>query len=227
MRGVTEDISKADMEGVFQDRRDAALQLADLLSDYSGSNAIVLALAPKGVDIAIEMARLLFLRLDVIIVREIVSPDDATVVFGAMAPDDVMATDETMADMTNLPEDVYRTALDTARQAVAWRVDQYRGPGTGPELSGRTAILVSDGIANPVGMLAAVKFARKKGATRVVVAVPTATARALEALREKADDIRCVNVHHKGVFSVNKAYKVTNGWTEKDAVVAFRIATSQ
>ncbi|MDD1771199.1 MAG: hypothetical protein LUO79_08965 [Methanomassiliicoccales archaeon] len=227
MRGVTEDISKRNMEGVFQDRRDAALQLADLLSEYSGSNSVVLALPPEGVEIGVEMARLLLLPIDALVVREIVSPDDPSMVFGAMAPDDVMATDETMADMTNLPEDVYRRALDTAKQAVAWRVDQYRGPGTGPELNGRTAILVSDGMANPVRMLAAVKYAKRKGATRVVVAVPTATARALEALRERADDVRCINVHHKGEFSVERAYRTKGGATESDAIVAFRIAMSR
>ncbi|MGD1060864.1 MAG: hypothetical protein ABR879_05350 [Methanomassiliicoccales archaeon] len=227
MRGVTEDISKRNAEGVFQDRRDAALQLADLLSDYSNSGAVVLVLPPEGVEVGVEIARLLFLRFDVVIVREIVSPEDTTMVFGAMAPDDVMITDETMSNMTNLPEDVYRRALSTAKQAVAWRVDQYRGPGTGPELRGKTAILVSDGMANPVRMLAAVKYARKRGAASIVVAVPTATARALEALREKADDIRCVNVHYKGEFSLGLAYRTNSAQTERDAVAAYRLAMSR
>jgi len=224
MRGVDEILSDRDADGVFQDRRDAAFQLADMLSDFSSSSAVVLVLPPEGVDVGIEVSRLLFLPLDAIVVRDIVSPDDPGKVLGAMAPDDTIVADDTAVDMTTLPEDLYRKALEKARQTLAWRIDQYRESGSAPQLSKRTVIFVTDGLAGPVRMLAAIKYARKRGASRIVVAVPTATARALEALREKADDIRCISVHTKGEFSVARAYRTPYEANESDAIAAFRMA---
>ncbi len=224
MRGVTEDLSKRDADGVFEDRKDAAFQLADLLSDHAASNAVLLALAPEGVDMGIGVAHVLALPVDVVVVRDITSPEDPNLVLGAMAPDETIVADETSADLSAFPEDLYRRALDKAKQGVEWRIEQYRDTAAPLDISRRTAILMADGMAGPVRMLSAIKYARRRGASTVVVAVATATARALEAVRDKADDVRCINVHYTGEFSVSRAFRSNPEMAERNAVAAFRMA---
>ena len=57
--------------------------------------------------------------------------------------------------------------------------------------AGKTAVLVDDGLATGATMIAAVRWARRKDARRVVVAVPVAAAQSARALRQEADEVIC------------------------------------
>jgi predicted phosphoribosyltransferase len=75
------------------------------------------------------------------------------------------------------------------------------------DLSGKTVILVDDGIAAGSTMRTAIDALRKLGAGRVVVAVPTAPARSLEAMRKLADEIVCADIRSGASFAVADAYE--------------------
>ena len=68
-------------------------------------------------------------------------------------------------------------------------------------------ILVDDGIAAGSTMRTAIAALRKLGASRIVVAVPTAPSRSLEAMRKLADEIACPNIRGGGSFAVADAYQ--------------------
>ena len=53
-------------------------------------------------------------------------------------------------------------------------------------------MLVDDGLATGATMTAAVRWARSRGAGRVVVAVPVGAAQSTEALRREADEVVCL-----------------------------------
>jgi predicted phosphoribosyltransferase len=74
-----------------------------------------------------------------------------------------------------------------------------------PEL--KTVILVDDGIAAGSTMRAAIAALRKHGAGRIVVAVPTAHDRSVEALRSLADEIVCPDIRGGMRFAVADAYE--------------------
>jgi predicted phosphoribosyltransferase len=74
-------------------------------------------------------------------------------------------------------------------------------------LSGKTVILVDDGIAGGSTMRTAIGALRRLGASRIIVAVPTAHSRSLEALRDLADEIACPNIRGGGSFAVAEAYE--------------------
>jgi len=112
--------------------------------------------------------------------------------------------------------------VERARQSVLWRDELYRQGEPYPNLEGKTVILVDEGVAEPIGLLALIKFARSKNARMVMVAVPTATARALEILAEKADEVYCLNVRSQGDFSVSEAYREWREVDERDAMLALR-----
>jgi predicted phosphoribosyltransferase len=222
MDNVHEDYSKHDLKGVFKDRTDAGVQLADMLLELSDSGAMIFALPPGGVPVGVEIARLLHLRMDAAAVWEIYSPNDPQLIIGVVGPDETLIIDDALASSKGLSEDLYRSAVEQARQSVLWRDELYRQGEPYPNLEGKTVILVDEGVAEPIGLLALIKFARSKNARKVVVAVPTATARALEILAEKADEVYCLNVRTQGDFSVSEAYREWREVDERDAMLALR-----
>src|SRR5207237_6731357 len=60
-----------------------------------------------------------------------------------------------------------------------------------PEVSGRTVILVDDGLATGSTMKAAAEAVRRQGPAGVVVAVPVASAQTCEELRAQVDEVVC------------------------------------
>ena len=76
---------------------------------------------------------------------------------------------------------------------MARRVRAYRGDRPFPEVSGRTVILVDDGVATGATVRAAARTARHAGAARVVLAAPVIAASSEPELRGEFDDIVAVD----------------------------------
>ena len=68
----------------------------------------------------------------------------------------------------------------------------YRGSRPPLNLKDRVAILVDDGLATGSTMQAAVAFARRRLAKRIVMAVPVAAVEAVDKLREQVDQCVCL-----------------------------------
>jgi predicted phosphoribosyltransferase len=62
-------------------------------------------------------------------------------------------------------------------------------------LTGRTAIIVDDGIATGATMRAALQVTRKRGPAKLILAVPVAATDTLQALRKEADEVICLEDH--------------------------------
>jgi len=76
-----------------------------------------------------------------------------------------------------------------ARRELEAREALYRRGRPPLELEGKTVILVDDGIATGCIILAAIAAIRRRGAARVVVAVPVAPASGCSAIRMEADEV--------------------------------------
>ena len=68
----------------------------------------------------------------------------------------------------------------------------YRGERPFPALSGRTVVLVDDGLATGATMRAAVRAVRRHAPARIVVAVPVGARESVAAMRLEADEVFCV-----------------------------------
>jgi putative phosphoribosyl transferase len=173
---------------IFTDRRDAGRQLADALTSRSLDNATILGLARGGVVVAQEVARALHRPLDVVVVRKIGAPGNDEFAIGAVGEDGAATLDaDTVAALT-VPAIYLRDATERAREVIRRRAALYR-PGGPPDLRGRTAVLVDDGIATGHTMEAAIETVRRWGAARVVVAVPVAAKDTAERLRGVVDEV--------------------------------------
>ena len=173
---------------MFDDRNDAGRQLGAKLAEYRGKNAIVLALPRGGVVTGFEVARALSLPLDIIAVRKIGHPSSPEYAVGAVDENGTTILNEAEAAMIDtrwLAEETERQREEAKRRSAL-----YRGGKKPVNFSGKTAIIVDDGIATGLTMRLAVRFARTQHPSRVIVAVPVAPPEAVSDLKaEGADEV--------------------------------------
>jgi len=152
---------------------------------------IVLALPRGGVPVGAAIAEFLGAPLDVFLVRKLGVPGHEELAMGAIATGGVriINTDVTRALGISAAM-IDAVAIREARE-LARREQEYRGNRAAPKLSGRIVILTDDGLATGSTMRAATAAVRQKNASRIVVAVPVASARACRELGEEADEIVC------------------------------------
>jgi putative phosphoribosyl transferase len=194
------------MKPAFKDRTSAGRSVAGMLKQYKDSNAIVLAIPAGGVPVATEIARALALELQVVPVSKVLFPWTTEGGFGAVAFDGTVWIDQAAVDNFGLKPEQIEKATTEARAKVERRNARLRGGKALPNLSDRTLILVDDGIAAGSTMRTAIAALRKRGAGRIVIAVPTAHSRSVEALRELADEIVCPDIRGGMRFAVADAY---------------------
>jgi putative phosphoribosyl transferase len=173
----------------FNSRSDAGHELALLLSGYTGSHAVVVGLARGGVIVAATVAADLGLPVRALIVQKIGAPDNPELALGAVSETGAQWLDERIATATHA-DSVY-LAHETERQIseARRRQDIYALAGSPQSLSGKTAIVVDDGIATGASALVALRSARQLGAVQVVLSTPVASEQAIRKLHREADEI--------------------------------------
>jgi predicted phosphoribosyltransferase len=177
----------------FRDRREAGMHLAAALRPLIGGPLVqVLALPRGGVPVACEVAAALAAPLDVFIVRKLGVPGHEELAMGAIAEGGVRVLNRDVIGPLGIPPEAIERVTRTEQVELRRRERMYRGESPGPELAGRTVVLVDDGLATGSTMAAAVEGVRARHPSRIVVAVPVASREAMEALRRAAGE--CVSV---------------------------------
>jgi predicted phosphoribosyltransferase len=193
------------LKPAFRDRAAAGARLVAMLEKYRGSDAIVLAIPAGGVPVGAAIARELGLPLQAAPVSKVLYPWTTESGFGAVAFDGSVWLDEEAVENSRLTKAQVEKAVGDARAKVERRTRRF---GVDPSaLKNSTVILVDDGIAAGSTMRTAIAALRKLGASRIIVAVPTAPSRSLEAMRKLADEIACPNIRGGGSFAVADAYQ--------------------
>ncbi len=179
---------------MFQNRTDAGRQLADALARYDGEDVAVLALPRGGVPVAVEIAARLNAPLDLLLVRKIGVPSQPELAMGAImdGPEPTIVRNELIIRQAWVSGAEFQTVCNRELGELERRRRAYLADREPVEIGGRTVILVDDGIATGATMRAAVAGSRKRGAKRIVVAVPVAPSNTVERLRREADEVVCL-----------------------------------
>ena len=180
------------MVRVFRNRTEAGTALAARLEHLRGDNVVVLGLPRGGVPVAFEIAEALDAPLDVIVVRKVGAPGQPELAMGAIGEDGVRVVNNEVVRLVGASEADFARVERRERDELRRRAEQFRGATPRIDLSGRTAVLVDDGIATGSTARAACHVARAHGAARVVLAVPVAAPESVRALSHDADEIVCV-----------------------------------
>lgn len=181
----------------FRDRAEAGRKLAAALAAYKGGGAAVLALPRGGVPVAAEIALALGAPLGLMIVRKIGVPYQPELAMGAVVDgaEPIVVRNEDVIALAGVSAAEFEAVRDRELAELERRHRRYLAGGKQPEVSGRVAIVVDDGIATGATMRAALRGLRRRGPKSIVLAVPVAPPETIEALRGEADEIVCLEQH--------------------------------
>lgn len=206
----------------FRDRQDAGRQLATLLERFRDERPVVVGIPRGGVPVAVEVARALGAPLDVTIVRKIGAPQNPEYAIGALAEGGVRVLSESAVRAIGLSDRQLDALAAHVEDELLRRLARYRGARAPVALEGRTAILVDDGLATGRSALAAVRSLRRRGAVRVVLAVPVAAPESARALRRHADEVVCI-YEPADLWAVGYWYEDFRPTTDEEVAAALSV----
>jgi putative phosphoribosyl transferase len=178
--------------GSFRDREDAGRKLAERMAGYRGESPIVFALPRGGVPVGYEIAHALEAPLDIFIARKLGAPGREEFGIGAVAQGGVRVLNERAVEALKISEEYIERVAKEETEEIERRLLILRGDRPEPEVEGRTAVLVDDGLATGVTARAAVEALRRRNPGRLVLAVPVCAAQSVELLRPEVDELVCL-----------------------------------
>ena len=181
----------------FLNRYQAGKLLAEQLKSYAKKpDVIVLALPRGGVPVAYEVAKKLSVPLEVFIVRKLGVPGHEELAMGAIATGGVVVFNDEIVDNLTISQAAINRVIQAEQQELQRRELTYRGNRPFPALSGKTIILVDDGIATGATMRAAIKSLRQQSPAAIIMAVPVAALSTCEEIANNVDKIVCLLKPH-------------------------------
>ncbi|GID97868.1 phosphoribosyltransferase [Amorphoplanes digitatis] len=187
---------------IFANRDAAGRALAEQVARQVPADAgppLVLALPRGGVPVAVPVAERLGADLDLVIARKIGAPGHPEYGVGAIAEDGPPIFDRTTLRYLGLSEDDLADTVAAERAELARRISRYRAGRAAPDVTGRTVVLVDDGLATGVTARAAIGWLRGRRPYRLVLAVPVCSRDARDLLAGDADTV--VYLHAPEYFS--------------------------
>lgn len=200
---------------MFQNRKHAALLLADTLKKYRGDNVVVAGIPRGGIETAYYVAQELHATLVSIIVRKLGHPRDPEYAFGAIAEDGTVYYNATR--QIPISQEMIDEIEDKQLQEIENRKRIFRGSQPFPDIKDKTVIIVDDGIATGATIFAAIGMCKKRGAAKILVAAPICSKDTALELRQEADKVITLE-EPKHFNSVSQFYKSFGDLTDMEAL---------
>ena len=189
------------MDALFQDRKDAAEQLAKKLEQWlekkrtieeqqNSDSAVILAIPRGGVVIGDILSSILDVKLDIVVSRKVRAPDNPELAIGAVMPDGRYFLNQDIVNMLKVTQTYIHAEVDVQTREIETRLLYFRGSKNyDNELNDKTVFLVDDGIATGSTIFAAAKWIiRNQKCKELVVAVPVAPPRVVDKLKKEASN---------------------------------------
>ncbi len=189
------DITRRSPRRVFRDRREAGRVLANLLSAYRDRpDVIVLGLARGGIPVAWEVAAALHAPLDAFIVRKLGVPGHEEFAVGALASGGRVVINDDVVRGLQITSQQLRDIAEREGRELVRREAAYRGGSPPLDMTGKTVVLVDDGLATGASMFAAVQALRDAQPAHIVIAVPAAPESTCREFAGLVDDVVCASM---------------------------------
>lgn len=176
----------------FLDRDDAGLRLGRALARRPLARPLVVLGIPRGgLPVAVHVARALRAELGVVVARKIGAPWNEELAIGATTASGATYMDPRVADLAEITDDYVRTVRERQIQEARRREELF-GRGR-PEVRGRHALVVDDGLATGATAIAAARCLRAAGASRVTLAVPVGATGTIARISSEVDEVVCLH----------------------------------
>ncbi|WP_448005298.1 phosphoribosyltransferase [Agromyces bauzanensis] len=191
----------------FKDRRDAGRRLAQAFEGRELERPVVLGLPRGGVPVAAELARALGAPLDVLVVRKLGLPRQPEVAMGAIGERGARVLNHDVLRSGGVSDEQLAAVERRERAELEARVDRFRGGAPTVDLTGRTAVVVDDGVATGATARVACMVARELGAASVILATPVGAPDSIAeiAAMPEVDEVVCLSTP-RGFMAVGMHY---------------------
>jgi predicted phosphoribosyltransferase len=190
---------------MFEDRFDAAHQLAHALMNYKdNSDVIILAIPRGGLELGSVLAHELHAPLDIVLTKKIGAPGNPEYALGAVSLEGALV-DPLVTGNPDLQRYV-DSEIIRLRDLLRARAHEYRGDRPPLDVHDKIVIVVDDGVATGRTMHVALNLLKKQKPKKLIVALPVAPLDTLAKLKENADEVVCL--HAPSIFyGVGAFYK--------------------
>lgn len=177
---------------VFENRQEAGKKLGVQLLKFRNQSPFVLALPRGGVPIGFEIAEILHAPLEVLVIRKIGISGNAEFGIGAVAEGGIKVFDQRTIQLMGVDAKEIETTVKLEEVELQRRVKTYRENRALPDLTGKTAILVDDGMATGMSARAAILSVQKLNPKKIVLATPVCLLDVAEGLKNLVDELVCL-----------------------------------
>lgn len=177
---------------LFSDRNQAGRMLADALGEYKDEDTVVYALPRGGVVLGAEVAKSLKSPLDLVIPRKVGHPDQPEYGVCAVTEDGhlVCSREEiSRLDPAWLTTEVQKQQVEAKR-----RFENYQAGRPKVDAAGKTAIVIDDGVATGLSMLAAIEEIKDRGPDKVILAAPIIPSDVAVRLKRYVDELVALDI---------------------------------
>lgn len=193
----TKHLRKSNVKSVhlpLSNRRSAGRLLAERLQRFRQEHPLVLALPRGGVPVAHEVAAQLGAQLDILLVRKIGAPGHPEFGIGAVIDGEnpQILLNQDMLSQVPVGEAYIKQEATRQLQEIERRRDQYLGDREPIPVTGRTVIVVDDGVATGSTVRIALRAIRQKRPAKLILAVPVGASDSLRTLTSECDEVVCL-----------------------------------
>ena len=175
---------------MFRNREEAGRILADKLSQYRNDpTAVILALPRGGVAVGYQLSLALHVPLDVFITRKIGAPENPEYAIGAVAETGSHYLNQEAVSSLGLSQHELNRLIQIQEKEIARRKTLYRQGRSLPRLTGRTVLLVDDGIATGATFMASALAIRSLQPRLLVGVIPVGPPSTIREVRAHVDEL--------------------------------------
>lgn len=199
---------------MFKDRTDAGKQLAQRLLSYKDKDVVVVAIPRGGLPLGAAVAEALHAPLDVVLTKKIGHPLNKEYAIGAISLEHTYITKSVDATADYIEAETKRI-----RELLRQRQDQYYKNAKPVNLKNKIVIVVDDGLATGNTMRASLPLLKNADPLKIIVAVPVASASAIQKLENSpfVDEVVCLQ-QPENFMSVGQFYKAFNPVLDESAI---------
>ena len=204
MENESWDLLKRECLKMFKNRIEAGNFLADELHPYKYSSPVILAIPRGGVEVAYPAVTRIACDFSVVVADTLRYPLQEKATFGSLAEDGSLYLDPWVRIRLN--REMINKSIERERNEIKRRTEIYRQGKSLPDLTGRTVIVIDEGVAAGGAMFVTLTCLRKKNPGKLIVATPVADQRLENKLTDLADEV--IILVKPGIFySVSQVYE--------------------
>ena len=201
---------------MFKDRIDAGVQLASKSLSLKDSDTIILAVPRGGVPVAYEVAKVLNVPMDIILVKKLGHPNNKEYAIGAVSPYDRFLVPHENVSPEYVMEETWKI-----RRRLDEMKNKFPGAGKLSDLQNKTVMIVDDGVATGNTLWAAIPLVKKSNPRRLIIAVPVISTSARQKLQDAGAEVISVT-EVPGMDGIGQFYLDFSQTTDEEIIFVMK-----